>query len=159
MAVYTWGLAHGDVTRGLAYTDGGIDADAEPGTTEITALLEERSAEVNAGWYAAHGSYPSAALATSDETTHKSIAGKIRRRVIVDWLAANQREETESMARHVTEYDALIADLRTQSAHVTGESGSATQLRHNFRDGTAVDPLLNRGLRSSRWRHNPGSFR
>lgn len=158
MAVYTWGLTYTDVVRGIAHQDGGIAANAEPATTEITALLNERSAEVNDAWYGAKGEYPTATLATTDETTHTAIAGKIRRRVIADWLGANQREETEATARHIEEFDTLIADFREAASRVTGSSGATgTTIQSSFRQPTVADGLTYKGRRSRRWR-DPNTF-
>lgn len=152
MAVYTWGLVHGDVTSALAYLDGGVDADSEPGTAEITRRISERSAEINGEWYGAKGSYPDATLATTDETTHTRISGIIRMRVAADYLAANQRED--AMTRYIDEYDRLIEDLRAQASRVAGATGaSETALRSHF--SSVTRSLKYRG--SQRWR-DPRSF-
>jgi len=132
MAVETYDITTAEVANFLGHT-GGIDANSAPTSTQVTAWVTQRSAEIGAALRGV-GITPSGVTASASNDLYELVRLKVTSRVACDWLLSNQREHTDYTQQLVDEWVQYLEEMRTMPDHRLGEKTGATNVVESFTD-------------------------
>lgn len=133
MAVYIFNITSDEVLAKAGFTSA---SEAEPTPTEIDDDITAYAAELGACIKGAKGKGfdPATITATSDAELYETCRNKIIRRCAAEWLAGNERADSDLVTRWVEEFNSFLDDIRRRPDYIMSATGHGTGIRDALTD-------------------------